>query len=124
MKKNLSLKTLMKEVSRWFMKDDQTWIFSSFINKGSVDCVTLLLRDIATPKVKTRFLLFSLILHNKTISKHTLHFEAVQARNSAWIIFIQYIHCIPVMTCSAIVNKLALPKVDITYVIHLHSPSI
>ena len=42
----------------------------------------------------------------------TLDFEAVQARNSAWIIFIQYIY-IAVMTCSAIVNKLALPKVDI-----------
>jgi len=75
MKKNLSLKTLMKEVSRWFMKDDQTWIFSSFINKGSVDCVTLLLRDIATPKVKTRFLLFSIILHNKTITQYqSTHF--------------------------------------------------
>ena len=60
--KNQSLKTLMREVSRWFMQDDQTWFFSSSINKGSVDCVTLLLRDIATPKVETRT--FPIVFHN------------------------------------------------------------
>lgn len=36
-------------------KDHQARIFNSSINEGLVDCVTLLLRDIATPTVETRF---------------------------------------------------------------------